>query len=260
VAERTFLGTLRLALLLAVLAFVALGAWLDRSRSTDWDAPLRVTVYPVALGDDAATRSYVASLADEDFAAIGRFLAEEAERHGLALAEPVRVRVSHAAGVPPRLAADAGMFGVAGWSLRFRYWAWRVAMDDPLPTPDVQVFALYHSAGEGQAVPDSVGLSKGLMALAHLYASEAAHGSNQVVIAHELLHTLGATDKYDRATGLPQVPAGLGDPGQAPLYPQAFGEIMAGRIAVRAREAVIPDDLDAMLVGSLTAREIGWRP
>jgi hypothetical protein len=260
VAGRTFLGTLRLALLLAVLAFVALGAWLDRSRSTDWDTPLRVTVYPVADGGDAATRGYVANLADEDFGAISRFLAEEAGRHGLALSEPVRVRVSHAAGTPPRLAADAGMFGIAGWSLRFRYWAWRVAMDDPLPTPDVQVFALYHVASEGRAVPDSVGLSKGLMALTHLYASDAARGSNQVVITHELLHTLGATDKYDRATGLPLVPDGLGDPTQAPRYPQAFGEIMAGRIALRASEAVIPDDLDAMLVGPLTAREIGWRP
>ena len=74
--RRTFLGTLRLALLLAVLAFVALGAWLDRSRSTDWDTPRRVTVYPVADGGDAATRGYVANLADEDFGAISRFLAE----------------------------------------------------------------------------------------------------------------------------------------------------------------------------------------
>jgi hypothetical protein len=81
-----------------------------------------------------------------------------------------------------------------------------------------------------------------------------------VVIAHELLHTLGASDKYDRGTGLPRVPEGLGDPGQKPLFPQDYGEIMAGRVAVGAREAEIPDGLDVMLVGPLTAREIGWLP
>jgi hypothetical protein len=259
VARRTFFGTLRIAILLAVLAFVALGAWLDRSRSTDWDAPLRVTVYPVAAGNDAATRGYVKSLGRDDFAAVEAFFAEEAERHGLALDEPVRIRVSHAAGTPPLPPDGAGMISIAAWSLRFRYWAWRVAADDPLPTPDVQVFAVYHPADGTPAVPDSLGLSKGLMALAHLYADREAQGSNQVVLAHELLHTLGATDKYERATGQPLDPGGLGDPEQSPRYPQQYAEIMAGRIATSASAAVIPGTLDEVLVGPLTAREIGWQ-
>jgi hypothetical protein len=122
----------------------------------------------------------------------------------------------------------------------------------------VQVFALYHPADGRSAAPDSLGLSKGLVAIAHLYADSGMHGSNQLVIAHELLHTLGATDKYDRATGQPLDPDGLGDPAQAPRYPQEFGEIMAGRVATGPRAAVIPDELATMLVGPLTAREIGW--
>jgi len=80
VAERTFFGTLRVAILLAVLAFVALGAWLDRSRSTDWDAPLRVTVYPIAAGDETALRSHVAALTADDFSAVASFFAAEARR------------------------------------------------------------------------------------------------------------------------------------------------------------------------------------
>jgi len=260
VARRTFLGTLRLAVLLAALAWVALGAWLDQRRSTDWDAPLRVTLYPIAVGADAATRNYVAGLAREDFASIESFFAGEARRYGVGLDEPVRLRVSHAVGAPPPVPpAEPGVLGVANWSLRLRYWAWRVAADDPLPTPDVQVFALYHPPDRADAAPDSLGLSKGLMALAHLYADRPAHGSNQVVVAHELLHTLGATDKYDRGSGQPLVPDGLGDPAQAPLFPQRAGEIMAGRIATAAGEAIIPDSLADMRVGSLTAREIGWR-
>jgi hypothetical protein len=107
-------------------------------------------------------------------------------------------------------------------------------------------------------VPDSLGLSKGLVAIAHLYADAGAQGSNQLVVAHELLHTLGATDKYDRATGQPLEPDGLGDPAQSPRYPQQFGEIMAGRVATNARDAVIPGDLTPMLIGPRTAREIGW--
>jgi hypothetical protein len=33
---------------------------------------------------------------------------------------------------------------------------------------------------------------------------------------------------------------------------------MAGRIALSAREATIPEDLSQVVVGSVTAREIGW--
>lgn len=258
-AGRTFFGTLRIAILLAVLAFVALGAWLDRVRSTDWDATLRVTVYALASDPDAATQQYVADLVAEDFDAAEEFFAEEARRHGLRLAEPVRIRVSHAApGLPPPVPDRPGPFSVALWSLKMRYWAWRVAADDPLPTPDVQVFALYHEADGASAVPDSLGLSKGLIAVTHLYAGSDAAQSNQVVLAHELLHTLGAADKYDPATGQPLAPDGLGDPAQQPLYPQAYAEIMAGRTALSSREAEIPPGLHDVVVGPATAREIGW--
>jgi hypothetical protein len=259
VAQRTFFGTIRIAILLAVLACVALGAWLDKRRSTDWDTTLRVTVYPIAASRDTATTEYVASLATEDFDALEAFFAAEARRHGIALEEPVRLRLSRAAaGLPPAAPAEPGPLSVAAWSLRFRWWAWRVAANDPLPPPDVQVFALYHSADGGHAVPNSLGLSKGLMAVTHLYADPGARGSNDVVLAHELLHTLGATDKYDRATGLPLNPSGLGDPDQSPRYPQLTGEIMAGRVASSAREAVIPATVQQMIVGPATAREIGW--
>lgn len=258
-AGRTFLGTLRLALLLAVLGFVALGAWLDRVRSTDWDGPLRVTVYPIAIGAEPDTQAFTAALDNDSFAAVGEFFAQQAAQHGLPLQEPVRVRVSRAAREPPPVAPERpGPISVATWSLRLRYWAWRVATDDPLPPPDVQVFALYHPLGGTGVAPDSAGMQKGLMAVAHLYADSAAAGSNAVVLTHELLHTLGATDKYDLRTGQPLAPDGLGDPQQQPLYPQRSGEIMAGRIAESSREAVIPDSLASMVVGPATAREIGW--
>jgi len=258
-AQRTFFGTVRLALLLAVLAFVALGAWLDHARSTDWDGTLRVTVYPLAATGDAGTRRYVASLDATSFADTEEFFAAQAARYGVTLDAPIRIRVSMAApGRPPAPPTAPGPVSVAIWSLRLRYWAARVAAHDPLPTPDIQVFALYHAAADGPAVPDSLGLSKGLVAVTHLYASPDAAGTNQVVLAHELAHTLGASDKYDPATGQPLAPAGLGDPGREPRYPQVIGELMAGRRALSPRDAVMPDNLRQVAVGALTAREIGW--
>lgn len=259
-AARTFLGTLRLAILIAVLLFVALGAWLDRVRSRDWDDTLRVTVYPIAASADAGVRRYVTALQAGDFADVEAFFSDEASRYGIALAQPVKVRVSHAAKEPPPALPDRpGPLTVALWSLRLRFFAARTAWNDPLPSPDIQVFALYSPLGQGAtAMPDSVGLSKGLIAVTHLYGDAAAGGSNQVVVVHEVLHTLGATDKYDLATGQPLVPIGLGEPDRQPLYPQDFGEIMAGRIAIGANDAGITDSLEQMLVGPATALEIGW--
>jgi hypothetical protein len=258
-ARRTIFGTLRIAVLLAILAFVALGAWLDRARSTDWDGTLRVTVYPVAMDRDSDTRLYVAGLDAAAFAETERFFAVQAARYGVSLDAPVRIRVSRlATEAPPDPPAEPGPFSVGLWSLKMRFWASRVAARDSLPPPDIQIFALFHAATGERAVPDSLGLSKGLVAVTHLYASADASGANQVVLAHELLHTLGATDKYDPMSGQPRVPEGLGAPEQEPRYPQALGELMAGRLAVSPHEAVVPDDLQEMTVGPQTAREIGW--
>jgi hypothetical protein len=250
---------MRLALLLAVLVFVALGAWLDRRRSTDWDDTLRVTVYPVPASSAGKGASCDTNVNAADFDDAESFLAREATAYGVELEAPVRFRVSRAAHEPPpALQADPGPLSVALWSLRLRYWAWRVAANDPLATPDVQVFAVYQANDGRHAAPDSTGLQKGLIAVAQLFCGSDAVEGNAVVVTHELLHTLGATDKYDRRTGQPLAPDGLGDPDRSPLYPQSSGEIMAGRIATSASMAAIPESLAQMTVGPATAREIGW--
>jgi hypothetical protein len=82
---------------------------------------------------------------------------------------------------------------------------------------------------------------------------------NNVVITHEFLHTLGATDHYDLATNLPLYPDGYADPDLKPLLPQRFAEIMAGRTPKSQTEAVIPESLDSVVIGSKTAMEINWQ-
>ena len=120
-AARTFLGTLRLAILIAVLLFVALGAWLDRARSRDWNDTLRVTVYPISDSADPGVRAYTAALQAGDFADVEAFFRDEASGYGVTLEQPVRIRVSHAATeLPPALPDRSGPITIALWSLRLR--------------------------------------------------------------------------------------------------------------------------------------------
>jgi hypothetical protein len=84
------------------------------------------------------------------------------------------------------------------------------------------------------------------------------NGENDVVIAHELLHTVGASDKYDLKDDAPLFPDGYGDPNQTPLYPQAAAEIMAGRRMLAADRWVQVESLDQAVIGAATAEEIRW--
>jgi hypothetical protein len=77
------------------------------------------------------------------------------------------------------------------------------------------------------------------------------------VVAHELFHTLGATDKYD-ASGRTLVPKGLAEPDRLPRYPQIFVEVMARNRPVSSDEEKVPESLDELAVGPTTAKEIGW--
>jgi hypothetical protein len=82
--------------------------------------------------------------------------------------------------------------------------------------------------------------------------------TDPVTIVHELLHLFGATDKYDPATTQPRYPDGYADPGQSPLYPQQFAEIMGGRIPLSETQSETPRTLDLAIVGDRTAGEIHW--
>lgn len=80
-----------------------------------------------------------------------------------------------------------------------------------------------------------------------------------IVAAHELFHTIGATDKYD-AEGNTRIPEGLVDPSRVPLLPQDYVEIMARYRPLSATPPAgeLPDTLAELGVGPVTAREIGW--
>ena len=248
---------IRLAILLFILAFVAIGTWLAQARSTDWNNSLWVKVYPINADGSEVVDRYIANLEVEDFAGIEEFVARETERYGRRVDRPLRMELGRPVREqPPIVDPESGVFGVMTWSLKLRWWASRTAGDQDRITPDVRIFVRYHNPEDAYRLENSVGLQRGMVGIVNARASRRHAGANNVVIVHEFMHTLGATDKYDLATGVPLAPDGLAEPDREPLYPQRWAEIMGGRIALAEDDAVVPKDLRYVIIGPLTAQEI----
>jgi hypothetical protein len=107
-------------------------------------------------------------------------------------------------------------------------------------------------------VAHSVGMQKGLYAVVNVFADKRMAGSNDVITAHELLHTLGSIDKYDVTNSQPVYPIGYAEPDLKPLLPQTTAELMGGRIPITSSDSETPESLRQVVVGPMTAVEIGW--
>ena len=249
---------LRILVLLLILLIVALNTYFDRVYSTDWNIPLRVTIYPINGDGSARVDQYIAGLKPERFGPMETFFASEARHYGLAMERPIRFTAApQLRDVPPALDRDANVLGIMGWSLRMRYWAWRTP-ELPGPAPDVKLFVVYHDPAISPTVAHSVGMQKGLYAVVNVFADKSMAGSNDVITAHELLHTLGSIDKSDVRNSQPLYPIGYAEPDLKPLLPQQAAELMGGRIPITATESETPESLRQVVIGPLTAAEIGW--
>lgn len=249
--------TIRIGLLLILLALIVHHQATDRARFASWETPVFVAVYPVnADGSEQAAR-YIRGLDEDAFAPIERFVHEEASRFGVDLHRPMYIELGEPVPESPPPAPVGGSFlQRAAWILKVRWWRWR--FDDQGMDPDVIVLARYHDPEDRPRLPHSTGVERIRVAIANVFATRGMQSQNQVVMLHEILHTLGASDKYDLGTGQPRFPEGFAEPDRTPLYPQRIAEIMAGRIPVAENEARQADSLARVVVGPGTAAEIGW--
>ncbi len=248
---------IRIGILLFILFFVAVNTWLTQVRSTDWDESLWVKIYPINADGTERSDRYIESLDTGDFASIDAFIKRETERYGKTIRQPLRIELGQPiAEQPPEITPGSGMIGIMVWSLKMRWWAWDRAGAQDSIDPDVRIFVRFHHPDHATLLENSVGLQKGMVGVVNAYAGNIYRGSNNVIIAHEFLHTLGATDKYEPGLGQPIPPHGLAEPDRSPLYPQRYAEIMGGRIALSEYDAEIPSNLKKVLIGPMTASEI----
>ncbi len=250
---------IRIFILLFILLIVGLNTYFSGIWATNWENTLWVGIYPINADGSESAEQYIDSLDEDSFLPIADFFITEAERYELEITEPARMILApEVKSLPPEAPQGGNPLAVMWWSLKMRLWVFQSDSFTGSPSPEIKVFVLYYAPGEEERLANSLGIRKGMFGVVHAYADYGLRPKNHVVIAHEILHTLGASDKYDPATQLPEFPDGFADPEQTPLYPQQLAEIMGSRIPKTESSAVMPPSLDFTLIGDKTAQEIKW--
>jgi len=256
-SRRTTFRNVRVAILLFVLAAVGLTAISTRRRLHAWVAPLRVAVVPVAAPGDRVAEAYVRSILPNSFSNVGRFLLVQAQHHQRETGGIETITTRAIEELPPDPPDGSSRLDVILWSLKLRWFDVRAARAYALLGSDVRIYVVFHAVTAGQSLDASVGLEEGHVGIVQAPVGERDHGWVLLAVTHELLHTLGASDKYDDA-GNPRMPEGLGEPDKNPTLPQEKCEVMAGTIAVDADRHPMARSLEQCVVNRFTASEIGW--
>jgi hypothetical protein len=250
---------MRIVLLLSVLFVIVLSTWMTEKRMAAWERPILVTIYPIIADEQPSTERFVRNIGIDDFEEINEFITRESNPYGFTVTPAFRIQLAAPSReLPPDIPQHAEPHEVAWWSLKMRWWSMRQGWRDDLVSPDIQMFVIYHSLDGNDELGISVGMRKGRYGIVKAYARRGSRPMNRIVLTHELLHVLGATDKYVLATGEPIYPEGYADPDRRPLFPQQQAEIMGGRIPVTAYSSVMPGSLAECRIGKQTAVEIGF--
>jgi hypothetical protein len=124
---------------------------------------------------------------------------------------------------------------------------------------DIKLYLYLYPADEnlGYDRQHSVGTTRGRFGVVFLPIGKQTGGYTMCAIAHEVLHTVGAIDKYDE-NHISIYPEGYFQPESR--YPQQYGEIMSMAIPLAPNKERDIDDLSNARIGVKTIAEIGWQP
>lgn len=251
-------ANLRVTILLVVLLGVGFVSLTQLVYTRNWNQTLKVTVFPINGDSHLATADYIDSLETSTFKIIDQWAEREALRYDLTLQKPFEVSLGEQINnLPPAWPQNDNFVEVLVWGLRFRWWAFRNTPDDGGGLTRIRMFVVYQSGDSDKPLSHSLGMQKGLMGLVHAFALDEQTDQNNIVIAHEMLHTVGSIDKYD-AFGGPSYPAGYAEPARTELFPQRYAEIMSGRIPTSFAYSYMAESLRSVIVNEFTANEINW--
>ncbi|WP_096911252.1 MULTISPECIES: hypothetical protein [Acinetobacter] len=246
---------IRIACLLVVLLIVAINAYRDQNQ--DWNQPIRVLLHPINADGSAATQQYIRHLQQDDFVGVKQYLEKNSQQYRGQSSYFIIEIGRELNQAPPKMSEQSSILNNILWSLKFRFYAWKQhqSIDG---APSLTLYLNYYDPKQRRELKHSTALERGRIGSVNLFASVKQAQQNNVVLVHELLHGFGATDKYNLVNGEPIFPIGYAQADKQPLYPQTEAEIMGGRIALSEHKSKMPDDLEQTLIGTLTAKEVGW--
>ncbi|MEO8903646.1 MAG: hypothetical protein ABI488_15295 [Polyangiaceae bacterium] len=261
-AQQRGASRLRLTAWVGLLGITVLWALYDihsRRARTEWARPVQVAVALVEFGkvDPRAVEALRAR-----FPTLEERLASEYHRYGGRLARPVQFTVFGPVTVDraPPPDPDAGLSSLARHA--YEQWRWTHAVDEGANLParsfDSRIYVLARAPQDANRnwVEGSSEFG-GRVGLARVDLDTTVVDLALFVVSHELLHTLGASDKYD-AAGRALIPDGLVEPRRVPLYPQRYAEVMTRNLVLAPGLERPPESVSELGVGVETAREIGW--
>lgn len=260
---------IRVAALLAVFVGVLIYAWHDiasRSRRTHYDKPLEVAIVLLEPSDRTAAfepalvsmQRRVRALEDRLNGEFARYRPDGQARLSLSLYGPV------VSGPPPSAPSTGSSWIQTFMDLaRYSFDSWRYTRSVDLATAlpsrafDARIYVVLEPSRDPErSFVEGYSEKGGRVGIARVQLDETTVDLGLFVVAHELMHTLGADDKYG-ADGSALIPTGLGDPEQQPLFPQRMAEVMARNRVVEPGVETIPTSLDELSIGRWTAAEIG---
>lgn len=256
---------IRVSFLLFVLFIVVLYAVKDlRSRRgrNAWDHTLDVAIILVHVNGQTPVDPEALRALEARVPALEDRLRAEAERHHPGIGKPFSIRIHgpvESAEAPPSPASE-GAVDLAKQTLAMKSWLDAI---DPragiVPDHwDTRVYVIARRpASEKTSFVEGQSEQDGRIGNVAVELDASMADTTLFVVTHELMHTLGASDKYD-ADGRTKIPEGLADPNQSPLYPQQRAEVMARNRVVAPGRETIPLTIDELAIGPLTAKEIGW--
>jgi hypothetical protein len=257
-----FFFRVRVAVLTLILVGVLVWARRDvlaRRGRNAWDHTLHVAVVllEVAPTDPAA----LASIRERSLALEDR-LEEEMRRYKPSAPKPFRFSFFGPIGVTVRPPVPEGEGIVALAKQSWDSWHYVRAVDERAGVKadrfDARIYLVaLPPAKASRALVEGQSEQGGRVGTVEVEMGTDSADFALIVVAHELFHTLGATDKYDEQ-GRTLLPLGLAEPDRIPALPQRFVEVMARDRPVGPNDERPPDGLDDMAVGPVTAHEIGW--